>query len=79
MIRFNPIPQGLARVASLALAAGLLAGCMTPTPYQPRLQGQETGYTDRALAQNRFRVTFTGNTATHGKRWRAICCCAPPK
>jgi len=64
MIRFNRIPQGLGRVASLALAAGLLAGCMTPTPYQPRLQGQETGYTDRALAQNRFRVTFTGNTAT---------------
>ncbi len=30
----------------------------------PRLVGQETGFTDRALAQNRYRVTFTGNSAT---------------
>jgi hypothetical protein len=48
----------------LALAAGLLMGCMQPTPYQPRLEGQVTGYTDRALTQNRYRVTFTGNSVT---------------
>ena len=55
-----PLVRGL----TLSLALGLLAGCMTPTPYGPRLQGQATGYTDRALAQNRYRVTFTGNTVT---------------
>ena len=54
----------LVRGATLTLALGLLAGCMTPTPYGPRLEGQATGYTDRALAQNRYRITFTGNTAT---------------
>jgi hypothetical protein len=48
----------------LALAGGLLAACMAPTPYQARLEGQQTGYTDRALTQNRYRVTFTGNSAT---------------
>jgi hypothetical protein len=48
----------------LALLAGVLMGCMQPTPYQPRLQGQDTGYTDRALTQNRYRVTFTGNSVT---------------
>src|SRR5215468_8007948 len=64
MIRFNPLRHGLARVAPLALAAGLVAACMGPTPYQPRLEGQPTGYTDRALTQNRYRVTFTGNSAT---------------
>jgi hypothetical protein len=37
---------------------------MTPTPYMPRVQGQETGYTDLALTQNRYRITFTGNSAT---------------
>lgn len=52
------------RATPLALLAGLLMGCMQPTPYQPRLEGQTTGYTDRALTHNRYRVTFTGNSAT---------------
>lgn len=54
------------RAAALSglLALGLLAGCMSPTPYGPRTEGQRTGYTDRELATNRYRVTFTGNTAT---------------
>ena len=37
---------------------------MTPTPYAPRTEGARTGYTDRALTQTRYRVTFTGNSAT---------------
>lgn len=72
MIRLNPISRPLmsfgARALplplSMALAAFLLAGCMTPSPYAPRMEGQQTGYTDRALTQNRYRITFTGNTAT---------------
>jgi hypothetical protein len=64
MIRLNPIFRPLIRALPLTLAAGLLAGCMTPTPYAPRTEGQQTGYTDRALTQNRYRITFTGNTAT---------------
>jgi hypothetical protein len=59
----RPLAKGLALTLGLTLALGL-AGCMTATPYAPRLEGQDTGYTDRALAQNRYRVTFTGNTAT---------------
>lgn len=54
----------LTRTAVFALAASLLAGCMQPTPYAPRTQGERTGYTDRALTQTRYRVTFTGNSAT---------------
>src|SRR6188508_1430083 len=64
MIRLNSLPRSLARALPLTMTAVLLAGCMTPTPYVPRLEGQQTGYTDRALTQNRYRVTFTGNTAT---------------
>jgi hypothetical protein len=52
------------RAIPLLVAAGLLAGCMTPTPYAPRAEGQKTGYTDRALTQTRYRVTFTGNSVT---------------
>ena len=54
----------LTRSAIFALGLGLLAGCMEPTSYGPRTQGTRTGYTDRALTQTRYRVTFTGNSAT---------------
>jgi hypothetical protein len=64
----RPSLRSWGRTLPLALVAGLLpvilSGCMQPTPYQPRLQGQATGYTDRALTQNRYRVTFTGNSIT---------------
>jgi len=59
----SPI-RPLARALPFLLAAGLLVGCMTPTPYAPRVEGQKTGYTDRALTQTRYRVTFTGNSVT---------------
>jgi len=58
--KFRP----LMRLLPLGLLAGTLMGCMQPTPYQPRLEGQATGYTDRELTYNRYRVTFTGNTVT---------------
>src|SRR3954471_5617341 len=64
MIRINLLTRPLARAFPLALAAALLAGCMGPSPYAPRLEGQQTGYTDAALTQNRYRITFTGNSAT---------------
>jgi hypothetical protein len=54
----------LRSIAPLTLGVLLLAGCMAPTPYVARLEGQQTGFTDRALAKNRYRVTFTGNSAT---------------
>lgn len=49
--------------ASLGLAL-LLAGCVQPTPYGPRMEGSRTGYTDEQLAKNRFRVTYAGNSVT---------------
>ena len=64
MTRVKDEFRRIARLVPLGLAAGLLLGCMQPTPYQPRLEGQDTGYTDRALTQNRYRITFTGNSAT---------------
>jgi hypothetical protein len=54
----------LSRALPFTLAAALLAGCATPTPYAPRTEGARTGYTDRALTQTRYRVTFTGNAVT---------------
>ena len=48
----------------LGLATALLAGCASPAVYAPRVKGAETGYTDRELTPNRYRVTFTGNSVT---------------
>lgn len=53
-----------ARSLMMSAAVLLLAACAGPTPYAPRLEGQPTGYTDRALTQTRYRVTFTGNSVT---------------
>ncbi len=40
----------------------LLAGCATPTPYQPATGG--FGYTEQQLESDRWRVTFAGNSVT---------------
>jgi hypothetical protein len=58
------LTRPMVRALPLLIVSGLLAGCMTPTPYAPRTDGQKTGYTDRALTQTRYRVTFTGNSVT---------------
>jgi hypothetical protein len=39
-----------------------LAGCASPTPYQPAANG--FGYADQQLESNRYRVTFAGNSVT---------------
>lgn len=49
------------RLLMVAVLA-VLAGCSTPTPYQPQVDGY--GYSDQLLEQNRFRVTFAGNSQT---------------
>lgn len=49
---------------ALLLSFLVLAGCATPAPYAPRGPGQATGYTDRQISDNRWRVTFTGNSVT---------------
>ncbi|HSC60725.1 MAG TPA: hypothetical protein VLC29_05800, partial [Rhizomicrobium sp.] len=49
---------------SAVLALSGLAGCVTPAPYGPKLERSGTGYTDERLAQNRYRVTYSGNTVT---------------
>ena len=46
------------------LAITALAACETGPVYKPKGPGERVGYTDQQLAANRYRVTFTGNTAT---------------
>jgi hypothetical protein len=57
--------KSAALAVTLALAA-TLAGCATPTPYQPRIAGKSSagGYSEIRIEPNRWRVTFAGNTLT---------------
>ena len=61
----------LARVAAAPLAAALLlSACATPTPYQPLARGSAVsgGYSDQRIEENRYRVTFSGNSLTSRER-----------
>lgn len=52
------------RIGAAGGALLALAGCMSPTPYAPRTAGADSGYTDRELTPNRYRITFSGNSVT---------------
>jgi hypothetical protein len=52
-------PVLLALTAALALSA-----CATATPYGPAGQGSRYGYSDMRIDENRFRVSFAGNSVT---------------
>jgi len=66
-----PHTSNLWKTAAMVLLAGL-AGCAAPAPYAPRGPGQPTGYTDRQLDANRWRITFTGNSVTPRDRVTAF-------
>ncbi len=57
--------KSVAILASIALA-GLVAACTTATPYQPNIAGQKVsgGYSELRVEDNRYRVTFAGNSLT---------------
>jgi hypothetical protein len=46
----------------VVLMSASLAGCASPTPYQPAAGG--FGYSDQQIEDNRYRVTFAGNSVT---------------
>ena len=55
-------PRRLAAAAALVLLAGV-GGCTTsPTPYGPAADGY--GYSEQQIERNRYRVSFSGNSAT---------------
>jgi hypothetical protein len=53
---------GLSPLLLVVLASAWLAGCATPTPYKPADGG--FGYSEQQLENNRYRVTFAGNSVT---------------
>lgn len=57
------IRSSLARLLFAISLLGLLSGCVQPTPYQPA-PPQGFGYSEDRIEQNRFRITFRGNSIT---------------
>lgn len=53
----------LVRILPWVLVAFLTA-CASQTEYKPAAERGEYGYTETQLSENRYRVTFTGNTIT---------------
>ena len=53
----------ISHIIVFAVAAALLSACVTPTPYQPA-EPRGFGYSEERLDQNRFRVSFRGNSLT---------------
>lgn len=54
-------------VAGLAVGSLMISGCAYgPTPYQPLTSANRIagGYSDQRLSEDRFRVSFAGNTLT---------------
>ena len=61
----SPFKTASIRFGLIAAAALTLAACATATPYQPAgAGGVRGGYAEERLENNRFRVTFAGNSVT---------------
>ncbi|MFW2344234.1 MAG: CC0125/CC1285 family lipoprotein, partial [Brevundimonas mediterranea] len=58
--RKTPALRALAMTAVAGLA---LAACATATPYQPAgFNGERGGYAEQRVENNRYRVSFAGNS-----------------
>jgi len=71
MIRKTERLRRLSLIAAAPLAAALLVtGCTTATPYQPLQRGSDVkgGFSEQRIEENRFRITFSGNSMTSRER-----------
>jgi len=52
----------MAILAGVLTIAAILGACATPTPYAPA--ADRFGYRDSSIERDRYRISFTGNSAT---------------
>lgn len=52
------------QIATMLIAAVLLAACATATPYRQAQSQNDYGYQAQKIEENRYRVVFSGNTQT---------------
>lgn len=51
-------------IAAIVAASLIAAACATSTPYGPAESGRGYGFSEQRIEQNRYRVTFRGNSLT---------------
>jgi len=56
-------PKRFATISAVCLSLLVLAACTTPTPYETVAEN-DYGYSEQKVEDNRYRVTFAGNSAT---------------
>jgi hypothetical protein len=66
MANLTPRNRRLARLAAVVAGGLAVSACMTATPYRPATGSgtMRTGYSDQQIENNRFRVSFAGNSIT---------------
>lgn len=58
----EPTFYGAIKIMAVVFIALVVAGCATPTPYGPAIDGK--GYSELQTENDRFRVSFSGNSLT---------------
>ena len=56
-------PKRFSTISAVCLSLLVLAACTTPTPYETVAEN-DYGYSEQKIEDNRYRVTFAGNSAT---------------
>jgi hypothetical protein len=59
------MPTRSLRNVAAVLALSVVAACATPTPYKPAAGPYDDGYTTQQIENNRFRISFRGNSLTN--------------
>ena len=54
----------LRKLAMIILMPAMLVGCATTTPYAPAGSSGDFGFAEQKIENNKFRVTFSGNSST---------------
>ncbi len=65
-----PTSKAAPRLWLAGAALVLLSACATPTTYQPAQSDKGYGYTETKIAEDRYRISFKGNTVTPAETTR---------
>jgi hypothetical protein len=60
----TPVQKILLSILTTIVMPGAITGCSTATYYQPASSNEEPGYRDQKIEENKYRISFIGNSVT---------------